>query len=126
VSLVPTASMLEVFWTLLALPGFGLSIYNALGSVRDLRYHWDDGLRAIGWVGLVKVLLVLAMCALIIAAGVAAMGAPEPVRPELQDAGDFVAACLVLMDAMTLGLAVAFFLERRYVVPHIHVLRDRQ
>lgn len=122
----PNASLIEAAWTLMALPGLGLSIYNANGATADLRVHWRDGLRPLGWVGLAKVVIVLTMCLLVLSAGLAAMTAPEPIRPELQDASDFVAGCLILMDAMTLGLAIAFFLERRYIVPHVHAPRDRR
>jgi hypothetical protein len=125
IPLAPNASLLEVAWTLMALPGFGLSLYNTAGAWRDLYYHWRDGLRPLGWIGLAKVSIVLAMTLLIIAAGIAAMGVPEPVRPELQDAGELIAGCLVLLDVLTLALAIAFSLERAYVVPHIHMLRDR-
>jgi hypothetical protein len=125
VSLVPTASPIEWAWTVMALPGLVLSVYNAAGSVLDLRFHWTDGLRPVGWVGLAKVALVLGMCLLDLLSGITAMQTPEPVRPELQDAGDFVAMCLLLMDAMTLGLAIAFFLERRFVVPNVHLPSDR-
>lgn len=118
-----TASLLEAVWTLLALPGFALSLYNTAGAYGDLHYHWRDGLRPVGWVGMVKVSLVLLMTVAIIAAGVVAMGVPEPVRPETRDAAELIAGCLVAMDVMTLGLAVAFAIERRFVVPHIHALR---
>jgi hypothetical protein len=120
-----TVSVVELVWTALAVPGLLLSVYNTLGSLRDLSHHWRDGLRPVGWVGLAKVLIVLVMCLLVLVAGVAAMRAPEPVRRDLQDAADIVATCLLLMDALTLALAIAFFLERRYVVPHVHLLRSR-
>jgi hypothetical protein len=85
-----------------------------------------DGRAApVGWIGLAKATLVLLMCLLILLTGVVAMQVPEPVRPVVADAADFIATCLLLMDALTLALAIAFFLERRYVVPHVHVLRDR-
>lgn len=119
-----TASLLEIGWTLLALPGFALSIYNANGATSDLHRHWRDGLRSVAWIGLVKVVIVLVMCVLVILAGTMAMQAPEPLRPELQEAGGFIAGCLIIIDALTLALAVAFFLERRFVVPHVHFVDE--
>jgi hypothetical protein len=125
IDLPSTASTVEVVWTALAVPGLALSVYNAIGAYRDIHYHWRDGLRPVGWVGLAKVTIVLAMCLLVLLTGVVAMLVPEPLRPSLQDAGDFIATCLLIMDALTLALAIAFFWERRYVVPHVHILRER-
>lgn len=120
---MPNASLLEWCWTLMSLPGLGLSLYNVNGAVHDLRYHWRDELRTVGVIGLVKVGAVLVMATLVLVSGLAAMLAPEPVRPQLQDAGDLVAVCLVGLDVLTLGLAFAFFLERRYIVPHVRERR---
>jgi hypothetical protein len=80
---------------------------------------------AMALLGLIKVSLVLVMCSLVLLTGLVAMQVPEPVRPSVQDAADFLATCLLVMDALLLALAVAFFWERRYVVPHVHMLRDR-
>jgi hypothetical protein len=120
-SLPPTVSALELLWTILALPGLGLSVYNIHGALSDLRYHWTDGLRGVGWIGLVKVSIVLAMALLVIGSGAIAMTVPEPIRPEVQDASDLVAVCLLFLDLTILALAVVFFIERRYVVPHVHM-----
>src|SRR4051794_11375676 len=115
-----TASALELRWTALALPGLVLSVYLVYGASRDLRYHWTDGLRPMGWVGLVKAVAVLLLAALVIAAGVVAMRTPEPVRPANQDASEVVANILLVIDGLILLLAVALAVERAYVVPHIH------
>jgi hypothetical protein len=125
IALPSTVSAVEVAWTAMALPGLLLSIYNTVGAYRDVRLPLGrrpapgrlgrphQGLARIG-----DVLLVLLT-------GLVAMQVPEPVRPSVQDAADFIATCLLVMDALTLALAVAFFWERRYVVPHVHMLRDR-
>lgn len=125
IALPSTASTVEIVWTALSVPGLALSVYNTVGACRDIRYHWRDGLRGVGWIGLVKVATVLAMCLLLLVAGLASILAPPPLRPEVQHAADVLATCLLILDALALVLAVAFCLERRYVVPHVHVLRDR-
>lgn len=114
-----TVSLIEIVWTVLSLPGLLLSAYNCAGAVRDLRHHWRDGLQAVGWVGLVKVVLVAIMCGLVLIAGVAAMRVPEPVRPSTAEAAELIGACLILIDAGLLLLATAFTIERRLVVPHV-------
>lgn len=121
-----TASPTELTWTLMALPGLLLSLYLVYGAVFDLRHHWTDGLRPMGWVGLAKAVAVLLLAALVIAAGVIAMRTPEPVRPANQDASEIVAGILLLIDALILALAATLAFERGYVVPHIHVRSPRQ
>jgi hypothetical protein len=113
-----TASLLEIGWTALAVPGLLLSIHNLVGAVGDIRYHWSDGLRALGVVGAAKEGAVLLMTLLVLASGMAAMVTPP--RPETQDTAAFVAGCLIGVDVLTLVLAVAFWVERRVVVPHVH------
>lgn len=113
-----TASALEVVWTALAVPGLLLSIHNLVGAVGDIRYHWSDGLRSLGVIGAAKEGAVLLMTLLVLASGLAAMVAPP--RPETQDTAAFVAGCLIGVDVLTLVLAVAFWVERRVVVPHVH------
>lgn len=124
-SLPETASTTETVWTVLALPGLLMSAYLVYGAERDLRYHWTDGLRPMGWVGLVKALAVLLLAALVIAAGVVAMWTPEPIRQPNQDASQIIAGILLVIDGLILALAVLLLIERAYVVPHIRT-RDQQ
>jgi hypothetical protein len=120
-----TASGQEVLWSLMALPGLLMSAYNVHGAIGDLRQHWTDGLRPVGWIGLAKVAIVLGMALLVLVSGVIAMLTPEPIRPELQDAVDTISSILLCLDFLILALAVAFAIERAYVVPHIHPARER-
>lgn len=116
----PTASATETWWTVLALPSVVMALSCLPGAVSDLRTHWTDGFRPMGWIGLAKVALVLVAALIIVAVGVGAMLAPEPIRPENQAFADFAAVLLIVLDVAILGLAIAFWLERRFVVPHIH------
>lgn len=113
------ASYRELLWTGAMLPGFILSVYNVAGALSDVRQHWLDGYRPMGWVGLVKTAAVLLISLLILASGWVALGTPEPVRPEGDDSADFIAGCLIAVDLLVLVVATALFIERRYVVPHI-------
>lgn len=124
-----TASSLELWWTGLALPGMILSVWNVWGAACDLKLHWRTSLWGLGWIGLGKVGIVLLLGIIMVVVGVIAMLTPPPLLPENIEAGMRLAGLFMAIDVLILGLAVLFFIERRWVeddLPFLRRVRERR
>jgi hypothetical protein len=118
-----TAAPREIWWTVMAVPGFLLSVLNVLGATSDLRQHWHSSLNTLAWIGFGKVTAVLLLGTLVISVGIIAMQTPEPIRPENVEAAEQITPLLMVVDGLILTLAILFWVERRWVAGAIHVLR---